>query len=157
MRDVTRAFRCLHVFAQCLGANSGALHLFKLLIASGAPIDARNNAGLTALDTADNPEIRAALIEAYSAQRSSGQLKFNGSSTFKTPKEITLEIRALAQASSKIAANPCGSCGTGLGVSLPSQGQAGLFDHRCVGGGGWRGKRRRRRRRRRGGRWWWLL
>ncbi len=124
-------FRCLHIFARSLSATSGALHLFKLLIDSGAPIDVRNNAGLTALDTADNPNIRAVLIEAYSKQRTSGQLKFNGSSTFKTPKEVTLEIRALAQPSSKIAPNTCGTCGKGLVVSLPSQGQAGLFDHRC--------------------------
>ncbi len=109
------------------------MHLFKLLIDNGAPIDVRNNAGLTALDLADNPDIRSLLIEAYSQQRSSGQLKFSGSSTFKTPKEITLEVRALAQPRSKIAPNTCGTCGKGLVVSLPSQGQAGLFDHRCGG------------------------
>jgi hypothetical protein len=58
----------------------------------------RNNAGLTALDLADNAEIRAVLIDAYSRQRCSGQLKFSTSSSFKTPKQITLDIRALAQA-----------------------------------------------------------
>ena len=78
----------------------------------------------------DDPPIRSVLIEAYSVQRSSGQLKFSGSSSFKTPKEITLEIRALAHPSSKIAPNTCSTCGKGLVVSLPSQGQAGLFDHR---------------------------
>jgi ankyrin repeat protein len=122
---------CLHIFAQCLTATSGALHLFKLLIDSGAPVDVRNNQGQTALDLADNAEIRAVLIDAYNRLRTSGALKFSSSSTFKTPKQITLEIRALAQSSSKIVANTCSSCGKGLVVSLPSQGQTGLFDHRC--------------------------
>ncbi len=96
----------------------------KLLIDSGAPVDVRNAAGLTALDMADNPDIRAIIIAAcacfspavqkcntlrrYSQQRSSGQLKFSSSGTFKTPKEVTLELRALAQHGSKIAANTCG-------------------------------------------------
>ena len=69
------------MFAQCLSATTGALHLFKVLIDSGAlacplhphtfcnysagaPVDVRNNLGLTALDMADNAEIRAVLIDA---------------------------------------------------------------------------------------------
>jgi hypothetical protein len=86
------------VYAQCLSVTTGSLHLFKVLIDSGAPVDIRNNAGHTALDVADNAEIRAVLIDAYSRQRASGLLKFSTSSSFKTPKQLTLEIRALAQA-----------------------------------------------------------
>ena len=111
------------MFAQCLSVTTGSLHLFKVLIDSGAPVDVRNttpnmstaflyridpcqvrnNAGLTALDLTDNAEIRAVLIDAYSRQRSSGQLKFSTSSSFKTPKQITLDIRALAQANTRTA------------------------------------------------------